>query len=416
MVENDGLPSLICVQCKKSIYNAFSFKQLCETSDAKLRNHPFKSFKVEPSVKIIKAFDNLKETDDLICDSIETQLDVQSLSAIPFNIKDEFGQDANIPDIVNKNIDEAPTFNNFLNFKQIDTKFDVKKEDFNGKSEPKSVLEDEILFLSIEKSIKQESKDKSLGVIVKSLQDIVGPTHSCTECNKHFFTNKGLKRHIKLCQIKETKSSTVTDPKITCKICNQTFACKQTLARHKKTHQENLKNKLCTFCGKGFLRADDLKRHIRIHTGERPYACQLCPKKYKQSSELKDHVKSHSDASYVCTECGKSLASRNGLYVHMKVHRGEKNWQCKFCVKKFVTNGELNSHVSHIHSKEKPYLCLYTGCTRAFTTNLSLQTHMRAHSGDRLFKCTDCGKCLSTSSSLHEHKRIHTGVYHYLFM
>lgn len=37
MVEGDGLPGQVCLQCVHYITRAFSFKQLCEQSDATLR-------------------------------------------------------------------------------------------------------------------------------------------------------------------------------------------------------------------------------------------------------------------------------------------------------------------------------------------------------------------------------------------
>ncbi|KAK9888573.1 hypothetical protein WA026_000814 [Henosepilachna vigintioctopunctata] len=36
---NDGLPSAVCLQCIHNINTAFSFKQLCEQSDANLRQY-----------------------------------------------------------------------------------------------------------------------------------------------------------------------------------------------------------------------------------------------------------------------------------------------------------------------------------------------------------------------------------------
>lgn len=45
-----------------------------------------------------------------------------------------------------------------------------------------------------------------------------------------------------------------------------TFSSKETLHKHKITHS-NIRNFLCSICGKTFLRSSDLKVHSRIHTG-----------------------------------------------------------------------------------------------------------------------------------------------------
>lgn len=48
---------------------------------------------------------------------------------------------------------------------------------------------------------------------------------------------------------------------------------------------------ICPICGHLAKQKKDLKKHFRIHTGEKPYGCQLCPYRSTQNSNLKTHIR-----------------------------------------------------------------------------------------------------------------------------
>ncbi|XP_017157270.1 ras-responsive element-binding protein 1, partial [Poecilia reticulata] len=53
------------------------------------------------------------------------------------------------------------------------------------------------------------------------------------------------------------------------------------------------RKKICTECGKRFWSLQDLTRHMRSHTGERPYQCQTCERTFTLKHSLVRHQRIH---------------------------------------------------------------------------------------------------------------------------
>lgn len=83
---------------------------------------------------------------------------------------------------------------------------------------------------------------------------------------------------------------------------------------------------ICNFCDKEFLGGNDLRKHIRIHTNERPFECPHCRQRFRQGGCLKNHIASQHGTSetFTCYYCNKTFPIKERLRLHMRLHSGEK--------------------------------------------------------------------------------------------
>ncbi|KAI8896728.1 hypothetical protein BC833DRAFT_511890, partial [Globomyces pollinis-pini] len=90
----------------------------------------------------------------------------------------------------------------------------------------------------------------------------------------------------------------------------------------------------CSRMQKPFSKRHKIQNHVRIHTGERPFACPVA-------------------------DCGKKFSRQDGLNTHIKV--------------------TLNILTIQTHSSIKPYVCSFAPCGKAYFHSRSLRKHERGH-------------------------------------
>ncbi|KAM9315152.1 uncharacterized protein KZ484_024843 isoform 2-T2 [Pholidichthys leucotaenia] len=195
----------------------------------------------------------------------------------------------------------------------------------------------------------------------------------------------------------------------------------QQLCRPKKVHN-------CPTCGKEFPRSCALKRHLVVHSGERPFKCFICGRGFTQSGNLKTHMKVHkgemhkwtlvqeknqpkepSTAFHVCGECGMDFPEKHLLEEHYERHK--KPYSCPECGKTFKHEKYVEIHML-IHSEDCPFIC--SVCEKRCISAETLASHMLTHTRVKNFHCGGCGKAFAQSTQLDLHRRTHTGERPYL--
>uniref|UniRef100_A0A182Y973 Protein krueppel n=1 Tax=Anopheles stephensi TaxID=30069 RepID=A0A182Y973_ANOST len=426
----DGMPGMICENCRILMNYCYQFKQMCNNADTQLKT--FLSTGIWPKQltlpkELATLLPNSKQSPVRTTKSpgsgtvqlvgveslIEKEKKINIIKLSPTDLKNiKLGQRINLDNLgLPKTTGKTGTVLSVASEESNDsarmplmTSTPIPKrvkeiEYVTGNSETSKVAQQDKKQRMKKEQMVQENKTPNGPIILNNLTNAVVP-----KVEEEFVsTGEGTVEMVVSYETVEPKAPAKPDV-FPCPECQKTYPLKQLLDIHLLSHKRE-RNYPCEECNKRFFSKYDLAKHVATHTGERPYICVICRASFSRSTLLTRHQAKHKDEpKHMCTFCDRSFLSVDELNKHVENHEKNRPFKCELCPKRFAYKQGLERH-EVVHKEKLPFQCEY--CDQSYLTAGKLSRHLTTHAGDRPYPCRLCNKSFLLSHHLSRHLRRH---------
>ncbi|XP_078536856.1 zinc finger and BTB domain-containing protein 8A-like [Lissotriton helveticus] len=110
----------------------------------------------------------------------------------------------------------------------------------------------------------------------------------------------------------------------------------------------------CPHCPHTVKRRADMKRHLRCHTGERPFPCPACGKGFTRLEHLRGHFQTiHEAAKLVCRKCKRSVTEETGRVVQHGTRRYRLCHGCLSDASEDIIPVDVNKEWAHSSASDE---------------------------------------------------------------